>query len=91
MRSTHLFRIVDTLQVKRRNAGAVQGLSNVVFVAGEDLTLQVCTHGMNIIPPAGERRAEKEVCKWGKCGGNKKVESHRKGIGEDESVEIETR
>lgn len=61
MVSTHLFGIVDTLQVKCRNVGAVQGLSNILFVAGEDLTLQVCTHRMNIIPPAGERRAEKVV------------------------------
>lgn len=58
---THLFDIVDTLEVKRRDVGAIQGLSNVLFVAAEDLTLQVCTHRVNIIPPAGQRRAEKVV------------------------------
>lgn len=59
--STHLFGIVDALEVKRCNVGAIQGLSNVLFVAGEDLTLQVLTHRMNIIPPARERRVEKVV------------------------------
>lgn len=58
---SHLFDIVDTLEVKRRDVGAIQGLSSILFVAGEDLTLQVCTHRVNIIPPAGERRAEKVV------------------------------
>lgn len=61
MVSTNLFGIVDTLEVKCRNVGAIQGLSNVLFVAVEDLTLQVCTHRMNIRPPAGERRAENVV------------------------------
>lgn len=78
--STHLFGIVDTLEVKRRNVGAVQGPSNVVFVAGEDLTLQVCTHRMNIIPPAeGEKGRERSVKMgrlWWKQNGWKPQEGH---------------
>lgn len=56
--NTHLFGIVDALQVKSGYAGAVQGLPGVLFVAGQDLALQVCTHGIHLITPAGRRRAE---------------------------------
>lgn len=49
----HLFGVVDTLQVEGRDVGAVEGLSNVLLVAGEDLALHVCTHRIRLITPAG--------------------------------------
>jgi len=40
--------------------GAVQGFPDVLLVAREDLALQVGTHGIRFIPPAGgrERRGD---------------------------------
>lgn len=61
MNSTHLFGVIDALEVKGSDVGAVEGLSNIVFVAGEDLALQVCTHRLSLIPPAGVRGAQKVV------------------------------
>lgn len=59
--TTHLFGIVDTLEVKGRNVGAIESLSSVLLVAGEDLALQICTHRMHLVLPAGVRGAEKVV------------------------------
>lgn len=50
---TYLFFIVDTLEVKCCYVGALQGFARVLSVAFEDLALQVCTHGIHLVPPVG--------------------------------------
>lgn len=54
--NTHLFGIVDTLQITGCYVGAVKGFPHILFVACEDMFLQVCTHRIRLIPPAGEKR-----------------------------------
>lgn len=44
----------------------MKGFSNVLFVAREDLALQVCTHRIHLIPPAGVRERE-EGFRGGQC------------------------
>lgn len=79
--NTYLFGIVDTLQVKGGYVGAVKRFSKVLFVAGEDLALQVRTHRMYLIPPVGVRRGEKYCENGGKYGVNRKVGWHRGNSG----------
>lgn len=86
----HLFGVVDTLEVKRRDVGAVEGLPDVLFVTGEDPALQVCAHGVNLIPPAGgEKGRESSVNRTvGRRGGTPR--SRRNGAA-DKSGGVETR
>lgn len=49
-----LLGLVDTLQVTAGYVGAVEGLSHILSVARQDLALQVCAHGLDVVAPAGE-------------------------------------
>ena len=59
--STHLFGLVDALQVAGRDVGTEQRLACVLIVALQDLALQINTHRTDLVPPLWERKREE---KW---------------------------
>lgn len=84
-----LLGLVDTLQVTAGYVGAVEGLSHILSVARQDLALQVCAHGLDVIAPAGEERSGERRWENGRQrGGNRQRVKDGKRLQEVGEVSI---